>query len=88
MRREASALGQTICQGATTAMNTNRERRVSGVALGPSYSEAPMPISPRRLKRFSRWMDRKLCKLVDRWAHTAAPSALRPFRQVDGNVLT
>ncbi len=31
----------------------------------------------RAYRRFSRRIDRQLAKLVDRWAHLAAPNALR-----------
>jgi hypothetical protein len=31
----------------------------------------------RAYRRFSRHLDRQLARLVDRWAHLAAPNALR-----------
>lgn len=34
----------------------------------------------RSFRKFSRKMDRRLAKLVERWAHAAAPSAIRPRR--------
>ena len=34
-------------------------------------------VRPNSFRRFSRRMDRQLVELVERWAHAAAPCALR-----------
>ena len=38
-------------------------------------------VEARSLRKFSRRMDRRLAKLVERWAYAAAPSAIRPPRK-------
>jgi len=42
--------------------------------------ETPMGAGARPYRRFERWMDRELARLVARWIHTAAPNSLRPSR--------
>ena len=38
-------------------------------------------VDTRSFRKFSRQMDRRLTKLVEEWAHAAAPNALRPRRR-------
>jgi len=44
------------------------------------YSEMPLKVTGRSYRRFSRWLDAGLERLVARWAHTAAPGRLRSPR--------
>jgi len=39
-------------------------------------------VKARSFLQFSQWMDGRLAELVERWAHTAAPNAMRPRRRL------
>lgn len=43
------------------------------------FDEADIPpgVPPRSFRKFNRWMDKQLARLVSRWADQAAPAALR-----------
>ncbi len=46
-------------------------------------ADVPMKVRRRSFRQFSHWMNQELAKLVSRWSHTAAPSALRISRRVN-----
>lgn len=43
------------------------------------FDDADLPpgVRPRSFRKFNRWMDKQLARLVRRWADHAAPAALR-----------
>ncbi len=43
--------------------------------------ESLVKMDTRPYRRFSRWLDRELEKLVQQWLHAAAPAAARPHRR-------
>ena len=40
------------------------------------HGEVPLKVARRSYLRFTRWVDGELERLVARWVHAAAPSAL------------
>lgn len=45
------------------------------------YGGGPLvKLRTREFRRFNKEMDRQLAQLVERWAHAAAPNAVRPRR--------
>jgi hypothetical protein len=51
------------------------------VAMGRRHWDVPLQVERRNYKRFARRLDRQLRKLVERWADTAAPAAIRAGRR-------
>lgn len=46
-----------------------------------AYGGGPLVrLKTRSFRRFNKSMDRQLAQLVERWAHAAAPNAVRPRR--------
>ena len=44
------------------------------------HGHSDVPLKGRSYRKFRRWLDRRLERLVTRWAHAAAPDALRQTR--------
>ncbi len=40
------------------------------------YADVPPGVRPRSFRKFNRWMDKQLARLVTRWADRASPAAL------------
>jgi hypothetical protein len=64
-------------------MESNHAQRTHYMPVGRNFWDEPLRIHLKRFKRFDRQMDRELRRLVDRWAHTAAPCALRGRRSLN-----
>lgn len=57
-------------------MENHETHNGNGPSFGAAYGrDKPLKIRRRSYRRFSRWMDKKLAELVERWEHTAAPNA-------------
>ena len=41
------------------------------------YADVPVNVDRESYRRFTRWLDRELDRLVGRWAHQAVPNATR-----------
>lgn len=41
------------------------------------YADVPPGVCPRSFRKFNRWMDKQLQRLVTQWADRASPAALR-----------
>ena len=54
-----------------------RRHRFDTDPRGPQYDDADVPVNvdARAYRRFARWLDRELERLVARWAHLAVPNA-------------
>ncbi|MCH8047515.1 MAG: hypothetical protein IID44_27790 [Planctomycetes bacterium] len=54
-----------------------RDRRARGLT---SLGHQPLAVDARSFAQFDLWISLDLEKLVDRWAHAAAPNASMPAR--------
>lgn len=63
-------------------MESDRTERTHYMPVGRNFWDEPLKLHLKRFKRFDRLMDRELRRLVARWAHTAAPCALRVRRNL------
>ena len=59
-------------------MKSSKQNLAHAVWIDRNHWDVPVRVRLRPYVLFTSWLDDELQKLVDQWAHTAAPAALRP----------
>jgi hypothetical protein len=73
-----------VWAGEGAIMESDEPGPVGGSSVSYEDCDTPLGVKPRSFYKFSRSIDRQLAKLVLKWAHWAAPNALRgrlPWRR-------